>query len=82
MNDKITIKRAGETESCRACLAHNYDSTMKPELGRRVDKLYEVHIGMLTPILCEDCLASLGGCICAMLLNTADEALREDEHPP
>lgn len=82
MNDKLTIKVAGSTESCRVCLARNYDSAMKPEIGKRVDKLYEVHIGALTPVLCEECLADLGGLLCAKVLEIADEALYEEARPP
>lgn len=82
MNDKLTIRVAGTTESCRVCLAHNYDSVMGPEIGKRVDKLYEVHIGSFTPVLCEECLAALGGLICAKVLEIADEALNEDARPP
>lgn len=82
MNDKLVIRNAGPVESCRVCSARNYDSIIKPELGKRVDKLYEVHIGSLTPVLCEECLASLGGLICAKVLAIADEALHEDAQPP
>lgn len=69
-NYPIVKKYLGDMASCNACLARNYDSTITPQIGDRVNALYEVHIGMMTPILCKRCLTRLETAI--------SEVLKED----
>ena len=59
MERKVKVCLARDRCSCNACSARNYESPLTLQIGRRVDRLYEVHIGQLVPVLCEDCLDAL-----------------------
>ena len=59
MERKIKVYPARDRCSCNACYARNYESSLTPQIGKKVDALYEVHIGQLVSVLCEDCLDTL-----------------------
>ena len=45
--------------SCNACFAHNYPSSLAPQIKPYVNHLYEVHIDHLVSVLCASCLSDL-----------------------
>lgn len=61
----ITVKpvEEGHIASCNVCIARNYEPKGGGVIGRRVDKLYEVHVSSgasgLSICLCRDCLGKL-----------------------
>lgn len=50
-------------DSCNACFARNYEPTSLFPVGKKVDKLYKLRVGMMTMSLCPECLARLRGMI-------------------
>ena len=77
MENKIEVVPAKGSCSCNACMARNYDSSLKPQIGKRVDDLFEVHVNMVVLTLCAECLAELG--MACLGLELEEE---EDERPP
>ncbi len=57
MEQKLSITKANEHCSCNSCHAKNYDSDDR--FDRKVDAIFEVHIGCFCNRLCPDCLKSL-----------------------
>lgn len=56
---ELTVKTCEETCTCNACGAANYDSKYFPKDRKRVERLYEVHVGGITFRLCDDCADEL-----------------------
>lgn len=62
MERNISIRKSNEICNCNSCSARNYESMGFPNLGdyfKKVDALYEVHIGSLCATLCLECLDEL-----------------------
>lgn len=58
----IYVRPSKDNCSCNCCFARNYDNSFSM-LGERVDTLYEVQIGCMTSVLCNNCLKNLYGAI-------------------
>lgn len=69
IKEKLALTTVGSKQgsaSCMVCLARNYDSAHSNALGERVERLYELRIGVLAAWLCDDCLDQLGSMIAAI----------------
>ena len=70
---------------CNSCFARNYESIAIQPIGERVNELYEVHVGVVTPVVCKRCLARLGSLIQETLGSTDKKITfetEEDARPP
>lgn len=56
MKKNIIVQVCSETATCNSCHAANYGSKFMPSDRKRVEKLYEVHVGGITFRLCENCV--------------------------
>lgn len=71
--------------SCNACLARNYESSLSPQIGERVNELYDVDIGRMTVTLCKRCLERLSSAINVTLLLAGKKItfeIEENGRPP
>ena len=64
MRDHIILKehKLRDIASCNVCYARNYDTDLKPTIGKKVDCLYDLLIGgssLLQITLCGECLLAL-----------------------
>lgn len=64
MKREITIsKLARDIGSCAICMARNYDASVQPAIGHKVDTLYDLDFGSANGStivrLCPDCLGAL-----------------------
>lgn len=64
----ISVKITPWHCTCNACHAKNYESDFPTE-GGKVAVIYEVHIGNMVPVLCENCLKKLCDTIGGVLNN-------------
>lgn len=56
---KIKKVKDWDIRSCNHCYARNYQTSLFPTVGRRVDVLYDLVIDHTMLCLCEDCLKEL-----------------------
>lgn len=59
MEKDIIVKVCEETATCNSCHAANYDSKFFPKDRKRVEKLYEIHVGGIVFRLCAECASDL-----------------------
>ena len=57
MERKLSVTKTTEHCSCNSCHAKNYDSDDR--FDRKVDAIFEVHIGCFCNRLCPDCCKAL-----------------------
>ena len=57
--------------SCNSCYAQNYDSKTGINIGRRVERLWELSVGNTVVTFCDECLADLA----AKINDVTKEAL-------
>ena len=65
-----------DTASCNVCHANNHQSPLLNIVGKNTDRLYELSLGSVTAILCDDCLRELSD-----ILTTA-QSLPAQPTPP
>ena len=65
-----------DTASCNVCPANNHQSPLLNIVGKNTNRLYELSLGSVTAILCDDCLRELSD-----ILTTA-QSLPAQPTPP